>query len=52
MGNMTRAGLWWLYLAAGVIGISVYFAMPAGGLEQRLVYDGFGTSAVIAVLAA
>ena len=47
---MTRTRLWWLYVAAGAVGLCIYVALPVGGVEQTVVYDTLGMSAVIAVV--
>ncbi|HEY5059226.1 MAG TPA: HAMP domain-containing sensor histidine kinase [Gaiellaceae bacterium] len=41
---------WLLYLGAGTVLIPLYFAFPAGGSVQSVIYEGIGGAAAIAIL--
>jgi diguanylate cyclase (GGDEF)-like protein len=45
-----RARLWLTYLAAGGVAMFLHFQLPAGGLEQGLLYEAIGLSAVVAIV--
>ena len=49
---MSRARLWWLYLAAGAAATGGYFLLPAGGLAQNLTYNVIGLVSALAILGA
>jgi diguanylate cyclase (GGDEF)-like protein len=49
---MSRARLWWLYLAAGTAATGGYFLLPTGGLAQNLTYNVIGLVSALAILAA
>lgn len=40
----------WIYLAAGLLAVGVYFLLPTGSLAQDLLYDVIGASAVAAIV--
>jgi len=46
----SRPSASWIYLAAGLLTAGVYFLLPSGSLEQDLLYDAVGASAVVAIL--
>ncbi len=48
--NKKRIQAWHAYLAAASLLVLFHLLLPQGGLEQSLLYQGLGASAVIAIL--
>ncbi len=40
----------WVYLTVGLVAAGAYFLLPSGSLEQDLLYDAIGASAVVAIV--